>query len=86
MKDLKKMKVIFDGDPGHDDMCAILLAAKYMNLLGITTVSGNQSIDKVTKNALKIVELSGLTHIPVAKGMSQSFLGWTNWAPEIHFY
>lgn len=84
MTELKKKKVIFDGDPGHDDMCAILLAAKHMDLLGITTVHGNQSLEKVTNNALKIVELAGLTSIPVAKGMSQSLLGWTNYAPEIH--
>lgn len=84
MNDLKKMKVICDGDPGHDDMCGFLMAAKFMDLLGITTVAGNQSLEKVTNNALKIVELAGLTHIPVARGMSQSFLGWTNYAPEIH--
>lgn len=84
MNDLKKMKVIYDGDTGHDDMMGILLAAKYMDLLGVTTVSGNQSLEKVTKNTLKVMELAGLTHIPVAKGMSKSFLGWVNWAPEIH--
>ena len=41
-----KMKVICDGDPGHDDMLAFLLAAKHLELLGIATVMGNQSMDK----------------------------------------
>lgn len=41
-----KTKVICDGDPGHDDMLAFLLAAKHLELLGITTVMGNQSMDK----------------------------------------
>ena len=80
MAEVRKRKVIVDCDPGHDDMCAILLAAKHMELLGITTVHGNQSLEKTTKNALKIVELAGLTHVPVAKGMPQSLLGWTNYA------
>lgn len=84
MAEVRKRKVIVDCDPGHDDMSAILLAAKHMELLGITTVHGNQSLEKTTKNALKIVELAGLTHVPVAKGMPQSLLGWTNYAPEIH--
>lgn len=84
MSELRRMKVICDCDPGHDDMCAILLAEKHMDLVGITTVAGNQSVEKVTRNALKIVELAGITHVPVAKGMSKSLLGWTNYAPEIH--
>lgn len=63
-----KRKVIIDCDPGHDDAMAILLAAQHFNVLGITTVNGNSHIDKVTKNALKIVEFSGLTHIPVVQG------------------
>ncbi len=63
-----KRKVIIDCDPGHDDAMAILLAAQHFDILGITTVNGNTHIDKVTLNALKIVEFSGLTHIPVVQG------------------
>ena len=44
-------KVILDCDPGHDDALAILLAAKHLDIVGITTVGGNQDIDKVTTNA-----------------------------------
>ena len=60
--------VIIDCDPGHDDALAILLAAKHLDVLGITTVSGNESIDNVTTNALKLVEVGNLTHIPVVRG------------------
>lgn len=63
-----RRKLIIDCDPGHDDAMAILLAARHFDVLGITTVNGNAHIDKVTKNALKIVEFSGLTHIPVVRG------------------
>lgn len=63
-------KVLLDCDPGHDDALAILLAAKHLDVLGITTVAGNQRIDKVTANALQILEVADLTHIPVASGMA----------------
>ena len=43
---------LLDGDPGHDDMLAIFLAAKHLDVVGVTTVSGNQSLAKVTRNAV----------------------------------
>lgn len=76
--------VIIDCDPGHDDALAILLAAKHFNLLGITTVGGNQDIDQVTTNALKIVEFAHLTDIPVAKGMAHPLLKPPRHAPHVH--
>jgi inosine-uridine nucleoside N-ribohydrolase len=63
-----KRKIIIDSDPGHDDALAILLAAKHLDVLGITTVHGNQIVEKTTRNALWILEMAGLSHIPVAKG------------------
>jgi pyrimidine-specific ribonucleoside hydrolase len=62
---------ILDCDPGHDDAVAILLAVQHLDVLGITTVSGNQSLDKVTRNALKVLELGGVTHVPVVPGFDQ---------------
>ena len=52
----KKTKVWLDCDPGIDDAFAIVLAAfsDAIDLIGISTVSGNQSIDKITFNALKV--------------------------------
>lgn len=77
-------KVILDCDPGHDDALAILLAARHFDVLGITTVHGNQSLDKVTRNALKVLEFGGLTHIPVIPGCDRPLLQAPRHAPEVH--
>ena len=69
---------------GHDDALAILLAAGHLNVLGITTVAGNQTIDKVTSNALKILTVAGLTHIPVARGMAGPLLPTSRQKPDVH--
>ena len=49
-----KKKVIFDTDPGIDDAMAILFAqaSGKIDLLGITTVFGNTTIENATRNAL----------------------------------
>ena len=63
-------RVLIDCDPGHDDAIALLLAlaSPELEVLGITTVAGNQTLDKTTVNALKILEFAGRTEIPVAAG------------------
>lgn len=63
-------KVILDVDTGVDDALGILLALKSpeLKLEGITTVVGNVSVTKTTKNTLKILELAGARDVPVAKG------------------
>ncbi len=76
--------VILDCDPGHDDALAILLAAGHLNVLGITTVAGNQTIDNVTSNALKILTVAGLTHIPVARGMAGPLVPTSRQKPDVH--
>ncbi|WP_298134258.1 nucleoside hydrolase [Micropruina sp.] len=78
------MHYLLDGDPGHDDMLTIFLAAKHLDVVGITTVSGNQSLEKTTLNARKCVELAGLTDIPIAKGLPRPLLNEPRYAPEIH--
>ena len=62
--------IVIDCDPGHDDAIAILLAlaSPEVELRGITTVAGNQTLEKTTRNALKVLELAGRTDIPVAAG------------------
>lgn len=66
-------KIIIDCDPGHDDAMAILwaLASKELEIVGITTVAGNQTLEKVTSNTIKVLSLMERYDIPVAKGMSQ---------------
>ena len=49
-------KILLDCDPGHDDAVAMMLAwgNPSIELLGVTTVGGNQTLDKVTRNALSV--------------------------------
>lgn len=62
--------VLVDCDPGQDDAIALLLAlaSPELELLGVTTVAGNQTLDKTTANALRVLELAGREDIPVAAG------------------
>ncbi len=77
-------KVIIDCDPGHDDALAILLAAQHLDILGITTVVGNQTLDKVTRNTLQILEIADLVDIPVYKGMGIPLMGPPRDTSDIH--
>ncbi len=62
--------VILDCDPGHDDAIALLLllGSPEVDLLGVTTTYGNQTLDKTTANALRVLELVGGDDVPVAAG------------------
>jgi pyrimidine-specific ribonucleoside hydrolase len=64
------MKIVLDCDPGHDDAIALLLAlaSPEVELLGVTTVHGNQTLEKTTVNALKVLEFAGRAEVPVAAG------------------
>src|SRR5947199_6527874 len=81
-----KHKIILDCDPGHDDAIAILLAARdpAIDLLAITTVAGNQSVEKTTRNALKVCSLANVRDVPVAKGMDRPLVRPARYAPDIH--
>ncbi|UWF77617.1 MULTISPECIES: nucleoside hydrolase [Microbacterium] len=78
-------KVILDCDPGHDDAIAIMLAAgnPAIDLLGITTVAGNQTLEKVTRNALSVCTVSGI-RVPVARGSAGPLVGTQVIAEDIH--
>ncbi|TPI19773.1 nucleoside hydrolase [Mesorhizobium sp. B4-1-1] len=78
-------KIILDCDPGHDDAIAILLAAGNPNidLLGITTVSGNHNVENTTRNALATCTAYGI-EVPVAKGSPGPLVGDQVLAIEIH--
>jgi len=64
------MKIHLDCDPGHDDAIALLLAlaSPEVDLVGISTVHGNQTLEKTTVNALKLLEFVGRTDVSVAVG------------------
>lgn len=78
-------KIILDCDPGHDDAIAILLAAASpeIDLLGITTVSGNHNVENTTRNALATCTAYGIT-VPVAKGSPRPMVIDQVLAVEIH--
>src|SRR5881296_157006 len=62
--------ILLDCDPGHDDAIALLLAlaSPEVELRGVTTVAGNQTLEKTTANALRVLELVGRGDVPVAAG------------------
>jgi len=79
-------KIIIDCDPGHDDMMAIMVAAASGNteLLGITTVAGNQTGEKTFLNAQKILTLLKRKDIPLARGADKPLLRKLVTAPTVH--
>ncbi|MDO4680298.1 MAG: nucleoside hydrolase [Aerococcus sp.] len=79
-------KIILDCDPGHDDAVAMLLAygSKEIDLLGVTTVGGNQTLEKVTRNALAIGTVAGMKDIPFSKGVLKPLVKEPQVAAEIH--
>jgi inosine-uridine nucleoside N-ribohydrolase len=69
-------KILIDCDPGHDDAIALLLAlaSPELELAGVTKVSGNQTIEKTTRNARRVLELAGRGEVPVARGADRPLL------------
>ncbi|TMC24423.1 MAG: hypothetical protein E6J34_00510 [Chloroflexi bacterium] len=63
-------RVILDTDVGIDDALALFLAlsSPEIELEAITTVNGNVPVEIGTRNALALLELTGRTDIPVARG------------------
>jgi purine nucleosidase/pyrimidine-specific ribonucleoside hydrolase len=82
---MKQTPIVLDCDPGHDDALAMILAAHNpaINLLAITTVSGNGIIAKVTQNALSVCALAKI-NVPVAQGAGNAILGQIEAATDIH--
>ena len=87
--------VILDGDPGHDDAIAWLLAAAFqkqglLDIRAITTVGGNAPLDKTTYNMLRIATLYGLKTrangepIPMAAGCARPLVQEPQSAPSVH--
>ena len=79
-------KIILDCDPGHDDAVAILLAAGSpdIDLLGITTIGGNQTLEKVTRNARQVCTVAGLTDVPLHAGTTRPLVRPVEVAEDIH--
>ena len=78
-------KIILDCDPGHDDAVAMLLAAgnPEIDLIGITTVGGNHTLDKVTHNAQVVATIAGID-APIYRGVTRPLVRPVEVAEDIH--
>lgn len=78
--------IILDCDPGHDDVFALLLAhgSPEVDLLAVTTVVGNQTVEKVTQNALSVSRVAGMGEVPFAAGCSRPLVRELTLASETH--
>ncbi|MDJ1121041.1 nucleoside hydrolase [Olsenella sp. YH-ols2217] len=79
-------KIILDCDPGHDDAVAMLLAHANpeIELLGVTTIGGNQTLDKVTHNAQCLATEYGMEGVPIHAGCDRPLLRPVNPAAKEH--
>ncbi|MGM0396033.1 MAG: nucleoside hydrolase [Bacillota bacterium] len=83
---MKKRNILIDCDPGVDDVMALLLALANqdkLNIIGVTTVSGNQTLAKVTKNLRKLWTFLHVD-IPAACGASTPIIKEPLHGGEIH--
>jgi inosine-uridine nucleoside N-ribohydrolase len=80
------IQVLIDCDPGQDDALALLLAlgSPELDVIGVTSVAGNQTLDKTTVNALRVLELAGRSDIPVAAGAERPLVGKLVVAADAH--
>jgi purine nucleosidase len=76
--------IILDCDPGLDDVMAIVLAAKTLDIAGITVTHGNAPLSATLRNTRQILEYTGLTHIPIVAGMDRPMIRAPHYALEIH--
>jgi inosine-uridine nucleoside N-ribohydrolase len=78
--------ILLDCDPGHDDAIALLLAlaSPEVELRGVTTVAGNQTLEKTTANALRVLEHVGREEVPVAAGADRPLVREPHVAANVH--
>ncbi|WP_266082409.1 nucleoside hydrolase [Haladaptatus caseinilyticus] len=79
-------KLLLDVDPGNDDAIALFMAlgADNVDLVGVTTVMGNTTIENTTRNTLSLLEFVDRADVPVAKGATRPFADSLETAEHIH--
>ncbi|CAB4966740.1 MAG: pyrimidine-specific ribonucleoside hydrolase RihA [Actinobacteria bacterium] len=79
-------RVLLDCDPGHDDAIAIMLAVAdpSIDLIAVTTVAGNVTLEHTTRNALRVLDLIGRDDIPVAAGRDRPLVRDLSTAAVMH--
>ena len=75
--------MLVDCDPGLDDAIALLAAAHFADLVGITTVDGNVGIDHTTHNALAVTQIAGL-NVDVHRGAAHPLVDKPRGARHVH--
>lgn len=82
---MNKQKIIIDCDPGHDDAIGLLVAyyADELDLIGVSTCAGNQTIDKTSRNANNLLRFFN-SDIKVSKGETNPIKRKVKTCPEIH--
>lgn len=78
--------VILDVDTGVDDALAILFAVAHpdIEVLGISCVAGNASLERVVENTLRILDVAGAPAIPVAAGARRPLISAARAASHVH--
>ncbi|MFB6103631.1 MAG: nucleoside hydrolase [Halobacteriaceae archaeon] len=79
-------EIVLDCDPGHDDAIALLLAgaAPELDVAAVTTVAGNQTLEKTTDNARRMLTVMDRPDIPVAAGMGEPLARELTTAAHVH--
>lgn len=82
-----KTPVILDCDPGQDDAIMLMLAfanRDVLDILGVTTVGGNVTLDKTSRNARIIAQMTGNFDIPIFAGCDQPLKRALFSAADVH--
>ncbi len=79
-------KILLDCDPGHDDAVAIMLALgnPSIDLIGVSTVAGNQTLEKVTRNAQSVLKMCQREDVRVHPGADRPLVREIEIAEDIH--
>ena len=64
--------------------CLLALGSDELELRGVTTVAGNQTLEKTTANAIRVLELAGRGEIPVAAGAGRPLVREPRVAADVH--
>jgi inosine-uridine nucleoside N-ribohydrolase len=80
------LKLVIDTDPGIDDCHAIMMALSYpnVNILGISIVTGNTSLDNGIRNIHYLLHTFDRKDIPVFRGADRAIGGLQKYAPHVH--
>jgi inosine-uridine nucleoside N-ribohydrolase len=79
----RRLRILLDCDPGHDDAIAIVTAAHVADLVGITTVAGNAPLDRTTYNAMVIRDVLGID-VPVHSGSARPLVAQASFGAYVH--